>query len=150
MNSIGDCRDCKGWRKCPGKEWYSFGEMRWCPQQIFWVLKHVDTLDAGQWPQATSTETAETKAQRVKSEAYFVKAVIILGQVRYRLKWTGWRGKLLAEESINRDKMLYLSGDAKDALYYVAGSKPKGRRFSLWLADRRYKKGDRNIAQLST
>lgn len=139
-----DCRHCKGWAGCPGNDWYSFGQIRWCPQQVFWILKHAYILEAGNWPD----QPREGKSQVVPHEGYFVKAALVLAQVKYRLKWTGWRGRLLAEEAINREKMLYLSGDAKSALYYISGGKPRKRKFGAWLADRDYRKSDKNIVFL--
>ena len=144
-----DCRHCKSWRGCPGKAWYSYGEIRWCAQQTFWILKHAYELESGEYPQPNPDE-AEMKFHTFKSEAYFVKATLLIAQIRARLKFTGWRGRLLAEESINREKMLYLSDDAKQALYYVAGSRPKDRTFSQWVADRRYRKSDKNIVFSTT
>lgn len=138
MTDIGDCYQCKGWRNCPGKSWYSFGEIRWCPQQNFWILKHAYELESGIYPDRSGSDQREARSGNITHEPEFVKSTLLIAQVRIRLKVTGWRGRLLAEECINREKLLYLSDDAKAALYYVAGSKPNPRKFSDWMKDRDY------------
>ena len=73
------------------------------------------------------------------TEAAYVKVAIAIGEVDDRLKKTGWRGRLLAEECKNREKMEYLSDDAKDALYYVAGWYRRRMEFDDWRKKRRYR-----------
>jgi hypothetical protein len=144
-----DCQRCKSWKGCPGKDWYGFHEIHWCVQQVFWLLKFADTLRAGQWVTPDATADLSVRGKGISTEASFTKAVLVIAELDYRLKKTGWKGKLLAEEAKNREKMMYLSDDAKDALYYVAGWKRKDRNFSEWLKDRRYhQKSDKVIAQV--
>ena len=111
---------------------------------MFWILKHAESLSAGAWPDV-GKDLEDDIAGILKREGYFVKATVVIGEVKYRLKFTGWRGRLLAEESINREAMQFLSYDAKSALHYIAGP-PKKRKFSLWHANRRYRRQDK-IAQ---
>jgi len=132
-----DCRKCRSWKGCPGKEWYHYGEIRWCAQQSFWLLKYADILHGGQWPVPDATAPGGMRGRTVTGAA-FTKVALIIAEVDRRLKKTEWRGRLLAEECKNREKMHYLSDDAKDALYYVAGWSLKERDFSDWLKDRKY------------
>jgi len=138
VTEFGDCHECRSWKGCPGKEWYHYGEIRWCPQQSFWLLKYADILHTGQWPVPDATAPGGMRGQAVKEAAY-TKVVLAIAEIDRRLKRTGWRGRLLAEECKNRDKMIYLSDDARDALYYVAGWSPKKMSFQQWLAARHYR-----------
>lgn len=151
MNSTGDCRQCHDWAGCPGKDWYGYHEIRWCPQQIFWILKYEQYFHAGEWPAADATADPGAHHRVVKAEAAFVKAAVIIGELDVRLAKTGWRGRLLVLEAYKADKMLYLTEDAKRALYYVAGANRKTREFGPWLADRKYRRrGDENIVRTGT
>lgn len=150
MSSIGNCRECHDWRGCPGKDWYGYHEIRWCPQQIFWVLKYEPYFHAGEWPAADATADPGTHHHVVKTEAAFVKASLIIGELDARLAGTGWRGRLLVEECYKRDKMLYLSDDAKSALHYIAGPNRKTRDFRVWRADRAYRRRSDKKIVIST
>lgn len=141
----GDCRECKDWRGCPGKEWFSYADIRWCSQQIFWILKYAETLHKGQWPTPDAAVDSSVRGKAVSTEATFAKAIRIIAEVDARLTKTGWRGRLLAEECVNREKMLYLDDDAKDALYYISGRR-KDRDFWKWRKDKRYhRKSDKKV-----
>jgi len=149
--STGDCRECQDFRGCPGKDWYGFHEIRWCAQQIFWILKFEEYFHAGEWPAPDATADPGVRHHVVKREAAHVKASLTIAEVDKRLKLTGIRGRLLKEECFKRDKMLYLSWDAKGALYYVAGSHFKRqRKFSAWMADRKHRKSDKSITNART
>jgi len=73
------------------------------------------------------------------AEAKFVKPETVIAEIETRLERTGWRGKLLQEECINREKMMYLSDEAKAALYYVSGWKRKQMDFRSWRKQRRHR-----------
>jgi len=82
------------------------------------------------------------------AEARFARAVLVIAELDKRLVRTGLRGELLAEQCINRERMDYLSDNAKDALYYVSGWSRNPRSFAQWLADRKYwRKPDKNIVK---
>ena len=141
-----DCRKCRDWRGCLGKAWYSYADIAWCREQVFWLLKHAEELSAGQWPTPDATADPPVRGKAMSTEAPFTKAIRIIAEVQYRLARTGWRGRLLVEQCINREKMLYLDDDAKDALYYVSGWSRKDRDFNAWLRDRKYhRKSDKNV-----
>lgn len=143
------CRDCKRWQDCPDpdSDWYSYGQIRWCIYQVFWMLKYSEYLRIGIWP--TPESTCETPKRTLSKDAQYVNACVIIAELDYRLEKTGLKGRLLEEECQNREKMLYLSDSAKDALYYVSGWRRKARNFSQWLKDRRYhQKSDKSVAQV--
>jgi len=139
-----DCRKCRDWKGCPGKEWFGYHEIRWCVQQVFWILKYADILHEGQWPAPDATAPGGMRGKSV-TEAAFAKVVLVIAELDSRLSKTGWRGRLLAEECKNREMMMFLSNDAKDALYYVVG---RGRRelpFNDWRKQRNYRRGEQKV-----
>ena len=145
--SEGDCRHCRKWGRCPGKEWYSFADIRFCVQQVFWLLKWAWVLRQGRWP-APETVVESGVRGKMSAGAPFAKAILIIAELDQRLARTGLRGELLVEQCINREKMDYLSDNAKDALYYVSGWSRNPRSFAQWLADRKYwRKPDKNIVK---
>ena len=148
------CLVCTDYKSCPlnenEKESFEYWQIRWCPQQVFWLLKYADIIHEGRWPVADTTALGGMSG-KVLTEAAFTKAALLIAELDYRLAKTGWRGQLLIEQCINREKMLYLSDDVKDALYYVAGWNRKDRDFTAWLKDRRYRrKSDKNVVKPRT
>jgi hypothetical protein len=156
----GDCRDkkdegkhpcliCRDYRKCPltekEKEAFEYWQIHWCSQQAFWLLKYAEMIHEGKWPVANTTAPGGMSG-KVLTEAAFVKVVLLIAELDYRLAKTGWRGRLLAEQAINREKMMYLDDDAKDALYYISGRSRKDTEFNVWLAMRRYRKYNKVVA----
>jgi len=143
------CLICTDYRQCPltekEKESFEYWQIRWCSQQNFWLLKYAELIHKGQWPVADAT-APEGMSGKVLTEAASAKASLLIAELGERLSKTGWRGRLLAEQAINREKMHYLDDDAKDALYYVSGWRRKGRNLSSWLKDRRYRgKSDKRV-----
>ena len=133
-----DCRHCKTWRECVHDDsWFSFAEFRFCSLQVFWALKYSWVLKQGSWPAPEGVVPPGIHGQ-MTAEAKFVKPETVIAEIETRLERTGWRGKLLQEECINREKMMYLSDEAKAALYYISGWKRKGD-FREWRKKRRYR-----------
>ena len=150
----GDCRDrrikdegkhpcliCTDYRQCPltdkEKESFEYWQIHWCSQQNFWLLKYAELIHKGQWPVADATAPGGMSG-KVLTEAAFAKAARLIAELDYRLAKTGWRGRLLAEQCVNREKMLYLDDDAEDALDYISGRGRKNRDFWEWRKDRRH------------
>ena len=175
----GDCRQCKDWRGCPGKvrtcpdcgskatneykscntcqgtgyisEGYLYGEIQWCPQQNFWLLKFADILQGGDWPTPEIMADPSIRGKRAKTDAQFVSAVLAIAEVNKRLTQTGWRGRLLAEQCVNRETILDLDYDIRETLYYVSGWSRKERDFTAWRKDRRYRqKSDKKVVLVGT
>ena len=136
---MSECRECKEWKGCPGKEWYHYGEICWCPQQVFWLLKFEEIIHQGEWPAPDATAPGGMSGKTL-TEAAFVKVILIIAELDCRIEQAGWRGKVLVGECYKLEKMMYLSDDAKDALYYVAGWKRKDTNFSQWRRQKRYRK----------
>lgn len=132
------CRDCKRWQECPAPErdWYSYGDVRWCPLQVFWLLKYEEYLSIGIWP--TPESTAEAPKRTLSKDAQYVSCMVVIAELHARLEKTGLKGNLLREECKNREKMLYLSDPAEEALWYCSGWKRRRIPFNIWVNKRRY------------
>jgi len=138
-----DCRRCKHWKGCPGKwysvfndkgeeekyEWYHYGEIRWCPQQILWILSHAFTFRAGEWV-AKHEESGESR--QLHPEAYFVKAGIAIAEIEARLETVDGNGELLITQVEDGRTMGNLSDGARAILMYVKGRKRKRIDFHRW------------------
>jgi len=108
---------------------------------VFFLLKYEDDIRGRAWP--TSDEALGGSSTRVVSDAVWVSVSLMLAELDTRLSkiYPSLKGNLLRSECKDpkKDKLQYLSDDAKDALYYVAG-KRKDTPFTVWLAKQRYKK----------
>lgn len=149
-----ECRKCKSWKDCEGHvyivktdvgkqyvSWYHYGEIRWCPLQVKWIIENAEKLRAGKWP--TNPEGSSYIDPGIKtgyaSEGYYVKPVGILAEVNARLAQAGIYGKLLRAEVLAD---LELSQESKLALLYCKGWRRKHSSFSLWLKQRKYRSGN--------
>ena len=134
-----DCRRCKMWKGCPGQEWYDYGEIRWCPHQVIWIVQNAGELDAGIWPEQSKGHSKELRA-----EAYFVNAKLVISEVKYRLDLTDNQGELLVTQ-IEDGRTLFatsstsgISNGAFDILMYVKGRDRKAQGFHAWQRKRKY------------
>jgi len=137
-----DCRKCKRWKDCPGKwcsytengktaeaEWYHYGEIRWCPRQVIWILQYADIFRAGFWV----TQHIESGGiQKLKVEAYFVKAGIAIGELEVRFETVPNQGELLITQVEDERKLDDLSPGAYEILMYVKGKDRKSINFKRW------------------
>lgn len=135
----GNCRDCKDWHGCVGKDWYSYPDIRWCPFQVMWLLKHADTLCWGDWPPEPGRADPGIGEKQVSKEGHFVKPKVIIAELKYRLDRCGVQGKLLAAQARARDDIDMLEPEAWQALMYVKGFKRKSSGFSDWKKKRNYR-----------
>lgn len=133
-----DCRDCRSYKDCVGKPWYHYGEIRWCPYQVVWIIESLEVLATGGWPpNPEGTGYIDPKIKTgYASEAYYVKPVGILAEVEYRLRRVGIHGKLLKAEVLAG---LDLSDESRSALMYVKGWRRKRMGFRTWAKERRYR-----------
>jgi len=135
---VKDCRKCKSYKDCTGKSWFHYGEIRFCPFQVLWIIEHSDILLSGDWP--PNPEGSGYIDPKIKtgyaSEGYYTKPVGILGEVNYRLKRAGVNGKLLRAEILAG---LDLSDESRSALMYVKGWRRKTISYQRWERQRRYR-----------
>lgn len=124
-----DCRKCKRWKGCPGQDWYHYGEIRWCPRQILWILQHAETLRAGEWP-LQHEESGESR--QIHSEAYFVKAGIAISELDKRMETVPNKGELLITQAEDGRTLETLSPGARAILMYVKGKPRKSIDFKRW------------------
>lgn len=132
-----DCPSCKMWRGCPGKEWYHYGEIRWCPYQVIWILQNVATLDEGTW--VIDKNLTDESDRRVINEAYYVKAKIAIAEVRVRLARHSDSGEILVTQIEDRRSIDTLSDGAYEILMYVKGKKRKAENFNTWKRKRKFR-----------
>lgn len=141
-----DCQKCKDYRDCPGRPWFHYGEVRWCPYQVIWIIEHVDTLRAGNWPPNPDGSSYIDPMIKTgfKDEAYYTKPIEILAEVELRLEKTGAHGRQLIKE-IEEGRPLDLLGDvARSALMYTKGQRLKRMTYKTWLKQRTYRKNGSN------
>ena len=142
-----DCRKCKSYKDCAGKPWFHYGEIRFCPHQVIWVISNSEILRTTWPPNPEGSGYIDTKIKTgYGSEAYYVKPAGILGEVNARLARTGTHGKLLRAEVLAG---LDLSAESESALMYVKGWRRKRMSYQRWLRKKRYRrKGDENVTFL--
>lgn len=132
-----DCRRCKTWKGCEGKPWYHYGEIRWCPQQVIWILQNAATLHAGLWLAPPDDSAGSTQ---INPEAYFVKAGIAISELEARLPTTPDKGELLITQVEDGRSLSNLSDGARAILMYVKGFYRKDMPFNEWQRQKRYRR----------
>lgn len=128
-----DCQKCRQWKGCPGKDWYDYRDIRWCPLQNIWILQNAASLDAGIYP-----EQYKGHSRQLRAEGYFVRAKIIIGELRQRLDRTPNKGELLITQVEDGRTLGSLSPGAYEILMYVKGRDQKLQDFYAWQRQRRY------------
>ncbi len=143
------CKNCKSWKDCIGKAWYSYSDLRFCPYQVIWIIENSATLEVGNWPDCPdgSTHIDPDIKTGYSSEAYYVKAIGIIAEVGIRLKTTGEAGEALVDEieggkvtvteKDGKIKFDGLSGPAIRVLMYAKGKKRKKQSYPQWQADKK-------------
>jgi len=137
-----DCRRCKRWKGCPGKwysytengervdeEWYHYGDIRWCPIQVIWILQHAEIFRAGNW---VARHEESGGSRQLKTEAYFVKAGIAITEIEARLESVPNQGELLITQVEDGRTLGNLSDGAMAILMYVKGWRRKRISFRRW------------------
>ena len=138
--SATECKACKDYRECDGlKEWFHFGEIRWCVWQVIFILANADTLRAGRWPQDPDKADDNSGQRSIKTEATFTKPILILAELEERLRRTGICGKLLVAQVEAGREFNTLDYEAKSALLYIKGWRRKKEGFSAWKKRRNYR-----------
>jgi len=142
---VKECQECKDYRKCvfgAGKAWFSYGEIRFCPYQVLFILEHSEILRDGNWPSNPdgSIYTDPNIRTGFRDEAYYCKPEEILGEVESRLKTTGSAGEALVDEVRQGLNIDQLSRPAYKALMYVKGWRRKRTNFAQWQASAGYYK----------
>ncbi len=151
-----DCHKClpKDRGECPGTVWYEPGQIRYCFEQILWMVmtfavKNGDgdwKIDSDFWPPDINNSDAVSSGRH---SCPFEMVKCVLGELSLRLDRTGLAGKLLLSEQADRLETIdhkMLPYEAKDALIYCSNDWRKKMSFSTWKANRNYKR-DKNITR---
>ncbi len=131
------------------KDWYSYGEIRYTPEQIIFLLAHKELLESGRWPpqHIETGYTGSSKGRTYNTEGYFVKAVVTIAELNIRLAATNQDGKLVVErytdgydeiDLANRHKLDYFEVVKRigTALRYCGGFKRKRTTYPDYKAGR--------------
>ncbi len=83
--------------------WFSYGSIRYSPDQLLFLLEHRALLESGRWPSEhiESGYTGSSKGRAYKSEGYFVKPVIIIAELNARLTSCCLDGELVVGRYTN-------------------------------------------------
>lgn len=127
-----NCYKCKTWKGCIGKEWYNYGEIRWCPLQVIWILQNKEEFDAGRWP-SEHKESQDTG--QLHADAGFTRVKLVIAEVKDRLARTDGQGELLITQVEDQRDLSTLSAGARRILMYVKGKDRKKIGFKKWVRE---------------
>ena len=134
------CPNCGGRVHPTRKEWFHYGEIRWCPHQILWLLKNDEAFNKEcKWP-LEPKRAEQVGKHTLKADGYFVAAKTIIGELNKRMKTTGTAGKLLQAQAKVGESLETLDPEARDVLIYLKGSNRKKMDFNAWQRQKRYRK----------
>ena len=134
-----DCRTCRDYRGCIGKDFYTYADIRFCPLQCIWILEHRATLKGGEWPKDPYMSDDNQSSRRIQTEAPFVKPEVIIGELESRLKRCGPQAELLITQVEDGRSLETLSPGAREVLMYVKGYRRKDMTFGHWRKQFRYR-----------
>ncbi len=143
------CKDCREWRGCAGKEWFSMGEIYYCPNQVRWLIAAFLRVWADEiilmrdtWPREDK-ETGYTDApltqHAINSHASYESTLQVVAEVHYRLDNCGRDGRELV---LMIETEADLSDGARNALKYCSGWWRKSK-YQDWLRNREWRKMQR-------
>ena len=137
-----DCKKCKTYQDCLGKEFYSVEDIRWCSYQVLWLIEHFFELNSGgiyryeiEWPDTLARELPSIH-RFVQTSAYFTKTIEVIAELAVRLKKLGRSGELLLAE-LQAGMEHNLTGEAQMAFYYITGERRKKLDYPQWKANRK-------------
>ena len=136
-----DCRTCRDYRGCKHhKEWFHYGEIRWCPYQVLWILRNKAAFEWGEWPKPPEGFDDNRSRTNVPTEAYYCKAKRIYAELGKRLrKCDRDAGHLITQVEDGRT-LNSLSPEAREVLMYVKGYRRKHIAFRRWLREVYYRR----------
>ena len=137
-----DCKKCKF--ACKDRDWYSYGEIRFCRLQMIWLIEHIEELSDGNWPvdpKASSYIDEPMTSKSFVGEAYFARPSGILAEIMARLNRTGEDGVTLMEDiQSGIDRYSELKSVAKRALNYISGWRRRKTSYTDWKSKRKGRK----------
>lgn len=133
------CRTPEDKRNCGGKDFYNYGEIRFCVWQVQWIISQFLGLDNGEiyikifdWPpdpSGKSDTTFDPRSRRVNTEAAFCKPMEIVGEVAWRLMRLGRLGERLVSAILSGNE---LDNEMQSALIYVSGWRRREILYYQW------------------
>lgn len=137
-----DCLDCQRWQECIGKAYFVFAEIRFCPFQIVWIVRHRETLLDGRWVDdpVSSSYTDGGIQSGYKSEASFVKPELIIGEVEKRMKSLTRDARDAFIDAVDKEYLIRnYSPPAYNVLMYLKGHRRKDDTYSHWANNREFR-----------
>ena len=131
-----DCIQCKS--HCKRKDYFSYGEIRFCRVQMIFLIEHIVELGEGSWPSrpySSSYVDLPIRSRQFNDDAYFTKPTEMVAEVMSRLNRTVDGSVLMEEIHSGLTERYLLSPEARKALNYISG----GRRKTL--SYKEFKKG---------
>ena len=126
-----DCRKCQ--RDCPGKEDYAPKDIRFCREQMMWLIRNLESIRENVWPISETTPLVQSSRS---SQADFEECSIIVAEVDKSLEALPQdpREALLDEIEEWGEKVTidYLSRPARKALNYISGSWTRRQSYREW------------------
>jgi len=147
---MSDCKSCKGrYKECAGPEWYSPGDIRFCPYQVLWLIEWFFWLSKEgvvrigmDWPEdpnSSGSELPNVQRSRVAG-AYFEKPIDAIAELAIRLKNLGRSADLLLAE-LQAGMEGNLTDEADAAFHYITGNRRKLKPYYQWKAQRKWRRG---------
>jgi len=136
-----NCLTCKDYRECMQDcTWFHYGQIRFCPYQIIWIISHKQELEAGRWPQDPHGSADDNpRSGNTATEASFVKPDIVIAELEERLRAAGSQAELLICQVEDGRSFSNLSSGAREVLMYAKGFRRKRQNFNAWKRQRRYR-----------
>ena len=115
-------------------EYYNPKDITFQRQEIIWLIEHLDTLEAGEWPVSPyESGYTEVMSPNRSHKAPFETAAQIFAEVSWRLKQTGEAGGILVWEVQHGLSDYDLLCDiAKVALNYISGWRRRKTPYKDW------------------
>ena len=133
-------------RDCSGRDYYTYGDIFYCRQQIYWVREHKVKFQRGVWPDMPGVVMSEG-IRKKRAEAHFVRACITHADVDSRLKKAKGDGKILDKEIQLGTPINEMEDEAKWALRWCEGWGKKNGSYSRWKEKKTYRQRRRNGSQ---
>lgn len=133
---------CNDYRKCIGKEFYTYADLKFCPYQVLWIMQHADILDEGRWPDPPVYLDIDNDAKKrqIIPEAYFVKSILTIAIVRMRLELITKDDRRQLWKAVGEGQEFNeIEGGAKSALLYISGWRMRKTPYTRWKAKKNYR-----------
>ena len=117
-----DCTQCKS--HCKRRDWFPYGEIRFCRVQMIFLIEHIVELGEGSWPanpDSSSYVDSPIRSRQFNADAYFTKPTEMVAEVMTRLNRTEDGSCLMEEIHSGLTERYLLSPKARKALNYISG-----------------------------